>query len=127
MSNIEIYRMKKRKEARRRKKMVRNLLKLTVISGMLMAAILFFVLKSPVQAREEARYYKYYNTVRVEKGDSLWGYAKLYSCGSNKSVDAYIDEVCSINHIAKNATLRTGTTLTIPYYSTEYKCGDRYL
>ena len=123
MSNIEIYRMKKRAEQRRRKRVVCRVLKISVLAAFALTLVLFFVLKSPVQAQEDGEtYFKYYNTLRVEKGDSLWGYAQQYSTGSGKSMDAYIDEVCSINHIAKNATLRTGTTLTVPYYSTEYKC-----
>ena len=123
MSNIEIYRMKKRAEQRRRKKVFGKIIRLSVLAAFSLTLILFFILKSPVKAQEDGEtYFKYYNTVRVEKGDSLWGYAQLYSAGSGKSTEAYIDEVCSINHISKNATLRTGTTLTVPYYSTEYIC-----
>ncbi|MCR4586202.1 MAG: LysM peptidoglycan-binding domain-containing protein [Lachnospiraceae bacterium] len=123
MSNIEIYRMKKRAERFRRKKILRKMAVYAALSAVLLAAVIFFIFKSPVQAKEEGEcFFKYYSTVRVEKGDSLWGYAQLYSQGSGKSTEEYIDELCSINHISKHGTLRSGTTLTLPYYSTEYIC-----
>ena len=123
MSNIEIYRMKKRAKEIRRKRMMGNIIKVSLLSAFLLAGIFFFIFKAPVQAKEEGEtFFKYYDTIRVEKGDSLWTYAKLYSEGSGKSADEYIDEICSINHISRHAVLRSGTTLTVPYYSTEYIC-----
>ena len=125
MSNIELYRMKKRAEERRRKRLFGNFIRISLLSVFVIATVFFFILKTPVQAQEEGEtYFKYFETIRVEKGDSLWGYAQLYSQGSGKSLDAYIDEVCSINHISKHGTLRSGTTITVPYYSTEYICSE---
>ncbi len=123
MSNIEIYRMKRRARELRKKKMLANILKVSLLSAFLLTAVFFFIFKTPVQAKEEGEtYFKYYDTIRVEKGDSLWSYAKLYSEGSGMSTDAFIDEICSINHISRHAVLRSGTTITVPYYSTEYIC-----
>ena len=46
---------------------------------------------------------KYYTSIEVQSGDTLWS-------------NAYIDEVCSINKISQNE-IHAGQYLTIPYYS----------
>ncbi len=123
MSNIEIYRIRKRAMEEKRRRIFIKMLGMSVLSGLVIMLICFFVMKAPVQAESEGNtYFKYYETIRVEKGDTLWGYAEKYSEGSGKSRAEYIDELCSINHISKQATLRSGDTITVPYYSAEYIC-----
>lgn len=64
--------------------------------------------------------FKYYKSITVEHGDSLWSIAKENISAEYVSVDAYIDEVRFINSLS-GTTIHAGNSLTIPYYSTEFK------
>lgn len=64
--------------------------------------------------------YKYYKELYVESGDTLWDIAKEHTDGSISEINAYIDEVREINSIHKYETLKSGTYITVPYFSSEY-------
>jgi len=64
--------------------------------------------------------YKYYTTIYVERGDSLWSIAKEYTSKEYKHLDDYIDEVIQINHL-NGSNVQHGTYICVPYYSTEHK------
>ena len=64
--------------------------------------------------------YKYYTTVTVATGETLWDIAKKYSSEEFGSIENYIREVKSINHISGDR-ICAGEALTVPYYSGEYK------
>ena len=64
--------------------------------------------------------FKYYTSVIVEAGESLWDIAGDYIDGHYDSRDSYIAEVRSINHLDENGTVMAGQTLIVPYYSSEY-------
>lgn len=64
--------------------------------------------------------FKYYTSITVEAGESLWDIAGDYMGSSYDSRDSYIAEVCSINHLADANDIMRGQTLIIPYYSSEY-------
>ena len=72
--------------------------------------------------RESAQptYYKYYTSIRVESGDTLWDIADRYLCEQTGSHEEYIREVMKMNGM-KNSDIRTGETLTVFYYSTDLK------
>ena len=74
------------------------------------------------QEREKTQpiYYKYYTSIQVKEGDTLWEIADRYLCGQGTSRDAYIQEIMQINGL-KGDTIRTGQYLTVVYYSTDYK------
>ena len=59
---------------------------------------------------------KYYTSVRIEAGDTLWGIASNYITDDYKDMNQYIQEICSINHICKDE-IRAGEYLIIPYYA----------
>ena len=65
-------------------------------------------------------YYKYYTSIRVEAGDTLWDIADRYVCEQTGSRQDYIREVMKLNGM-KSDQIRTGESLTIFYYSTELK------
>lgn len=67
-----------------------------------------------------ASYNKYYTSVRVEAGDTLWDMADEYVEGFNISKSKYIAEVCELNGISGD-DIQAGDYIVMPYYSQEVK------
>lgn len=61
---------------------------------------------------------KYYTTIEIESGDTLWSIAQEYRTSEYRSLQAYIDEVKQINGLAGD-NITTGCYLTVPYYAVE--------
>lgn len=70
--------------------------------------------------KDIASYNKYYVSIRIESGDTLWSIADEYVEEFNLSKEAYIAEVCQINGISEN-NIQAGDHIVIPYYSQEIK------
>ncbi|MBD5547470.1 MAG: peptidoglycan-binding protein [Lachnospiraceae bacterium] len=81
---------------------------------------LFFSFKTKAQGNDEEILYKYYKSIVVEEGDTLWNYACQYVEGSYyNSYDDYIKEVIMINSLTDDA-ITVGQHLILPYYSPEF-------
>jgi cell division protein YceG involved in septum cleavage len=61
--------------------------------------------------------HKYYTSIQVEKGDSLWSIADDYIADGVMTREDFIDEVCTLNHISRQDNLRSGEHLVVMYYS----------
>ena len=70
--------------------------------------------------KDIASYNKYYVSIRVESGDTLWTIADEYVDGFNIEKTDYIEEVCQINEISKNE-IHAGDYIVVPYYSQDVK------
>jgi len=64
--------------------------------------------------------YKYYTSIQLEDGDTLWDIANVYITEEYESIDIYISEVKKINSL-NDDTITSGLFITVPYYSSEYK------
>ena len=67
-------------------------------------------------AREKARIHKYYTSIQLRQGDSLWELAGEYA-STDQSEQEFIDEVCEVNGISESNILHSGQYLVVPYYS----------
>lgn len=67
--------------------------------------------------------YKYYTSIEVQSGDTLWSIASDHITEEYRDMNAYIDEVCSINKISQDE-IHAGQYLTIPYYSSIAVAGN---
>ena len=77
---------------------------------------IFFVSKS--KATDEVISFKYYTSVEVEYGDTLWGIASNYMTEEYRSLQDYIEEIKTLNGLQSDM-IRSGQFLVIPYYSSE--------
>lgn len=68
--------------------------------------------------KTEEKFYKYYTSISVKKGDTLWSIASEYMTAEYDSIEEYILEVKRLNHMDGD-TIYTGRYLTVPYYSVE--------
>lgn len=64
--------------------------------------------------------YKYYTSIQIQPGDTLWSLSEQYAVASKISQNDYVDELISMNHLS-DTTIHTGDYLTISYYSYELK------
>ncbi len=66
--------------------------------------------------------FKYYTSVTVEAGETLWGLADRYIDYEYYSDrNSYMDEVRSINHLdGDDSALTAGQILILPYYSSDF-------
>ncbi len=112
---------RRRRKLRRRRALQKRLMIAAMLFCLVAAcAISYGSIKTSANSGKDAAL-KYYTNVKVQKGDTLWALAGEYMDSEQyKDKNAYIAEVCSINHMQRDATLYSGQYITIPYYS----CGQ---
>ena len=64
--------------------------------------------------------YKYYKSICIEEGDTLWDIADEYIKGTDLDHKEYIQEVCILNGICADE-IHAGDYIIITYYSDEFK------
>jgi LysM repeat protein len=64
--------------------------------------------------------YKYYTSVQIEPGDSLWSIANQYAAQTELSINDYIKEVKALNNLSSDK-ITAGQKLMVFYISSEYK------
>lgn len=101
---------------RRRKKFFGFCIVLTGI----MFFLLFCTTTTANAGTQNSIRYKYYTSIEVSEGSSLWEIAETYMTEEYDSIEDYINEVKQINHM-KNDLLYGGSYICVPYYSSEYK------
>ena len=67
-----------------------------------------------------ASYNKYYTSIRIESGDTLWNLADEYIADLNIDKQEYIKEICEINSICEN-DIHAGDYIVVAYYSKDMK------
>lgn len=105
----------------RRQRELRHHFMMGILTMMLVIGFssVFFGFRSKAQGQEE-RLYKYYKSVVVEEGDTLWAYACEYALDQYyDSPDIYIQEVLHINSMSETQ-ITCGQHLILPYYSAEF-------
>ncbi len=88
--------------------------KMTIIA---LAAVLLILAGSSIRtlaSEGNTPVQKYYTSIRVKKGDTLWKIADSYAGGMSKK--EYIREVCRLNHINADDILRSGDYIVVMYY-----------
>lgn len=91
-----------------------------IITLVLFLSVSLFIIKAKASSQEEALKYKYYTSITIESGETLWDIANEYASDDFRSITAYVNEVKHINHI-NDSRIYAGERLIIPYYSNEYK------
>ena len=106
----------------RRQKEIRRKIFLAVLSVciMLTCALSYSALVSNASTEVSDISYKYFTSIEVSSGDTLWTIAEEYKDEEfYDSTEEYIDEVIRMNNLS-SANITVGQCLIIPYYSTEF-------
>ena len=109
----ENRRMRARKEAQQKRIVV---LFCSIIAVVMIATV--FLRSTSAQAAPAEVTYKYYTSIQVESGDTLWDIASEYVSDEYSDVHEYMNEVCTINHISEDE-IHAGQYIVVPYFSSE--------
>ncbi len=111
--------------ARLRRKHAHQIIMLRFISAMLIAmtvATFSLSIRSFAGERDfDKPSYKYYTSYTVSEGENLSSLAEEFMTDEYRTVDEYIAEVASINHIASVSDIYAGQKIILPYFSKEVK------
>lgn len=66
--------------------------------------------------RERIHRIKYYTSIEIQYGDTLWGIASRYSDTVDTSVEEYVAELKRMNHLTHDG-IRAGDSLMVFYYA----------
>lgn len=84
-----------------------------------LGSILFWTVgKSKASVEHES--FKYYTSVRIEQGDTLWSIANHYMGPEYQDIQEYIAEIKRLNKLGPDE-IHSGQYLTVPYYSREFR------
>lgn len=105
----------------RRSQEIRRNIFLCMITALLviLLAITLNSFLSNAKSSDGPTFYKYYTSIEVQSGDTLWSIAQNYKGEHYKNAQEYIREVMQMNAL-RNDQLVTGQHLIVPYYSTEF-------
>ena len=100
-----------------------------IIAGIILFTIaltfaVFFgrAMSSEAHSEDDPIRYKYYTSITVHSGDTLESIAGEYMSKEYKNTQAYIHEVCMINHIDEEyGRIVAGENIVVPYYEEVFK------
>lgn len=100
---------------------IRNQLLILMLAAFIVLSISFLLNNFSAKASVEAdKTYKYFKSIEVQSGDTLWSIAEANKDEHYISTAQYIKEVKSMNSLSNN-TITTGQHIMIPYYSSQLK------
>lgn len=62
--------------------------------------------------------YKYYASIPVKTGDTLWTIAREHKSPQYESLDELVQEIRNINQLSQDK-IEAGNNIIVPYYSTQ--------
>lgn len=105
---------------KQRIQMKRRLRKLTVILLMILAFCSGFfghtLLNAYAKEKSAVPLNRYYTSIQLRQGDSLWTIADRYTKGTDYSVKEYVNELKRINGL-KGEEIHSGEYLTVVYFA----------
>lgn len=120
--NYQISERRIRNNKLRRKRQLRHHIIMFMVTVLLITgfSVCFFSFKTKAQNETEEVAYKYYKSIVVDSGDTIWDYAEEYAHEDYyDSYESYIKEVIRINAM-QDDSIQSGQYLIIPYYSYEF-------
>lgn len=122
---VSIMKASRRNKATKRKlrNLKRKLVVLTMITLFILIGCMHFgKLSSDAHGNleEDPVSFKYYKSIEIQDGDTLWGIAEKYMDDEYDSVQDYIAELKEINQLVTD-NIQSANYLTVVYHDTEFK------
>lgn len=92
----------------------------TICTALITVVLIIFLFNTgkPVNAAPEHELHKYYTSVEIQPGDTLWEIADTYKTEGYSNRKSFIKEIQELNHIDDDQ-ITSGCYLLIPYYAEE--------
>lgn len=113
---MRIYNNKVRRIRELRKNIFLFLITLCLVIALSITISGFF---SKAKSKTEDTEYKYYKSVMVNTGDTLWSIANEHINENYKNMEEYVIEVKQMNNL-RDDHITAGSYLIIPYFSNEF-------
>ena len=111
----ERAKMKKRKQVAKRKMFFLLVAIFVITIGSVTFGSIFSTAKNPAS---DVPQYKYYKSIEIQQGDSLWSIAEEYCTDAYEDTREYVDELKQLNSLTSD-TIHAGQHLLVAYYDTE--------
>lgn len=111
----ERARIKRQKQVMKRRMILLLAAVFVITIGSIVCGSIFTSAKNPAT---DVTQYKYYKSITIEKGDSLWSIAEEYCTDMYKDTREYVDELKQLNSLTSE-TIHEGQYLLVAYYDTE--------
>lgn len=119
MNTKRLHTASKRRRQVYLKKMTMAFAAMMIIAGLSISLGMGFV-DAHANTLEEPVFHKYYKSIEITSGDTLWQIAEEYMNDDYDSIYDYIHELKEINNLASN-DIHAGQYLTVAYYDTEFR------
>ena len=106
------------KNRRRRNKQLKQRLLISALVVSLFIILAFFLWSTKSMASNEEPLFKYYKSVQIHTGDTLYDLSALYVNPEMNDVESFIAEVRYINNLEEDSYLYEGNYIIVPYYAT---------
>jgi len=117
----ESERRRRNNRIRRNRQLRRRILgTISALCMVFLFAVCFGSTSSSAHEENDTVYFKYFESIQVEEGDTLTSIAQEYA-DFHYTVQEYISEVVSINHLESQDMITAGQYIVVPYYSSDYK------
>ncbi|MCM1106628.1 MAG: hypothetical protein NC355_06760 [Blautia sp.] len=111
------YLLKKRARALQVQK---QMLALAVIIFVCLAILLGSSIRTLANSGRAEALHKYYTSIRLERGDTLWDIADTYTVDGVMDKESFIREVSDLNGLS-DGQIHRDAYIVVPYYSAEEK------
>ncbi len=91
---------------------------LTSVVAVALAILLGSSISAMANSPGKPKLHKYYTSIAVESGDTLWSLADDYLVDGLMDRSAFIAEVSELNHLS-DERIHSGAYLVVPYYASE--------
>ena len=103
---------------RRRNKQLKQRLLISAFILSLFVILLFFLMSTKSMADNKEPLFKYYKSIQIQPGDTLYALSQEYVNPEMNDVDSFIEEVSYINNLEEDSCLYEGNYIVVPYYAT---------
>ena len=112
----------RRNKLRRKRELRHHIMIFASVTALIIIAVSITAgsISSKAQDQDSETYYKYYTSIEIQSGDTLWSLAGTHADDRFMSRQEFINEVTRTNHLL-SSDIQQGDHLIIPYYSVEFK------
>ncbi len=110
----ERIRIRRRQQVARQRMTLLLAIAMLIILGSIVCGTILSSAKDPATDLVQ---HKYYKSIVIEQGDSLWSIAEEYCLNGSMSKQAYVEELKQLNSLPSD-TIHAGQYLVVAYFDT---------